>query len=76
MKPPSRTRPIGLPRPQQRCCWKRRLSRSFILTVMAIALDDLSMMRWLSLVDVVGNRTGFLILTSGPSSTASPTICC
>ena len=36
----------GSLRPQLRCCWKRRLSRSFILTAMAIVRGEVPMTHW------------------------------
>ncbi len=71
-----RTWPTGWPRPQQRCCWKRSLSRSSIPTATAIVLGVSPMTPWPWPGSVVGNRTGCWTLTSGPFSTASPMICC
>ena len=68
--------PTGWPRPQQRCCWRKSWSRSSTPTATATVLGVLPMTLWPWPESAAGSRTGCWILTSGPSSTAFPMICC
>ena len=43
---PNTTRWTALPRPRQRCCWKKSLSRSFTKTATAIVRGAVPMTHW------------------------------